>query len=853
MAFAKAPGLRDILLAVERRLHEELPYSKPVAQTVISATPLQPLDPESFSLISFRPPAAPPTIPLSHQEPGDTNDFANALLVRTQPVSVSVPPPPPSFPVSVPPPLPPPSAPSPYYTLPERSDDEPNGINSVLIKLSRWGDTTSLDALRQSGELEKMFEDQDASVYPVFEALLRAQANEIIARLTGVERPEYQLVAGQLDYSNSCAAAFVQALYDGSALFPTPSDDVARRWLASGVRDYSEQPSMPAVLERVCTAELFLSDRFDKVVPNWPWVVGAKTNPRDEIPRKGVKNPSSAEWEAALAGYTREGVRFRPANAVVAFFARLVFNRQLSDIARVVYDGQPGRTRLPMNLFSVDDLIAYLQKLVAVYERWTPVFPLPKPSAAPGTTWKLVMAERMEKGFFAAIEGAMPEINRPRDGLMGTIRWRRGQTASEFALALRAVLRDHQYCDSSPTEIIKVKKRKKQQEQQQQEVVGTPMERFLRQSIFALGGDPDARKEDIARIAKMVENEDEVRRVLMENAGDTKIHANLYLMTPCPLVERMNRDELAALPLPAPGSLGIYEDVRHLLFPYAVGTAADKEFLSRSFDWTNTIALEHGWWHIFLQEVSEHAKTAHICSLDSLGRPLAVYVEMDHPLREDTDNTKAYAAILQDVIALNGRHTLKENMALLKPSKHATARWGPHDWLHQVDGRTECTAEKPWMPVVVSQHASRGEGHRTLLLINRFTGIAYYFEPNGDSGDEAWLAFVVPTVRTFLVNQGVIDAEKDMRRVVVLDRPGPQVQQNRHGNLVLENNAGTCVIWSQLFFHLFIINPQFPPEQIIEAMLKKEQLPQLGMVVSRYAMWLAESSEKNINATRNKQ
>jgi hypothetical protein len=110
-------------------------------------------------------------------------------------------------------------------------------------------------------------------------------------------------------------------------------------------------------------------------------------------------------------------------------------------------------------------------------------------------------------------------------------------------------------------------------------------------------------------------------------------------------------------------------------------------------------------------------------------------------------------------------------------------------------------------------------------------------------------------VRKFLVDQGVIDAERDMRRVVALESPeqpgaGPQIQQNRHGNIVLENHAGTCVTWSQLFFHLFIINPQLSPEQVIQAMLEKGLLPQLGMIVSRYAMWLAESSEKTITAIR---
>ncbi|QPB44362.1 hypothetical protein [Medusavirus stheno T3] len=881
MASTKAPGLRSILLAVEENLHEALPYDPSlVVPVAISSRPLRPQDPASFSLISFRLPPPAPTIPLSRQEPGETNDVANAILKPTQPIipSMSVPPslPPPSMPqtISTPPPLPPPSRVRPVYTtpvkpppnfyaLPERPEGEPNGINSALIALSEWSNVRSLDDRRQDGLLDKMFAGLETTAYPVFGALQKAQADELIMRLTGTKPAKYELDFGHLNYSKSCAEAFVKALHAGNALFPVPSNDVAERWLASGVRDHSERPDMTGVLNKICTTELFLSGRFDKVVPDWPWVAAADSNPRDEIPPNGVRNPSPAEWEAAREGYAREGLNFRPANPVIAFFARLVCNRQLSDIARLVYDGQPRRTRFPMKLFSVEDLIAYLQELVHVFERWTPVFPLPEPSAAPGTAWKLTMAERMEARFFAAIEAAMPEITRPRDGLRTVIKWKRNQTASEFAVALRAVLRDQHYCaspDVLPEEpatdlpsapVIKVKK------QQQPRPVGTPMERFLRQSIVALGGDPNARKDDIARIIATLEQAGAYEKILKENAKVLKIHDNNFLTVPCPVAERMNRDKLAALPLPEPGSLGIYEGVRHLLFPYAIGSDADREFLSRSFDWTNTTALEYGWWHVFLQEVAAHAKTTHICSLDSLGRPLAVYVETaeDHRLRKSADTSEAYAEMLRDVIKLNGEGTTpKENMAFLKPWPYATARWGPHNWLHQVDGRTECTAEKPWMPVVVSQHPARDEGHRTLLLINRSTGVAYYFEPNGD-GNEAELAFVVPTVRAFLVRQGTIDAERDMRHVVVLQSPehpgaGPQIQQNRHGNIVLEDHAGTCVIWSQLFFHLFIINPQLSPEQIIQAMLERGLLSQLGMIVSRYAMWLAESSEKTITAVR---
>ncbi|ELR17801.1 uncharacterized protein ACA1_066230 [Acanthamoeba castellanii str. Neff] len=133
-----------------------------------------------------------------------------------------------------------------------------------------------------------------------------------------------------------------------------------------------------------------------------------------------------------------------------------------------------------------------------------------------------------------------------------------------------------------------------------------------------------------------------------------------------------------------------------------------------------------------------------------------------------------------------------------------------------------------------------------LLLINRNTGQAYFFEPNGDVLMEHYrklyaLITLPNTYHALVTYSGPKPSEWCTTTFIrdTIDGFRPQAMQGPKETLLRHNN-GTCLAWTTLFYHLFILHPKLSPNELLERMLAPKQRMHLGTIVARYSMYMID-------------
>jgi hypothetical protein len=154
-------------------------------------------------------------------------------------------------------------------------------------------------------------------------------------------------------------------------------------------------------------------------------------------------------------------------------------------------------------------------------------------------------------------------------------------------------------------------------------------------------------------------------------------------------------------------------------------------------------------------------------------------------------------------------------------------------------------ARRPWLPVITAASFGHDNGHAMLLLINRNTGQAYFFEPNGemDHRRKLYALIALPNTYRALVTYGGLKPSEWRTTTFVtgtVDGFGPQAMQGPKETL-LGHNDGNCLAWSTLFYHLFILHPELSPDELLERMLAPKQRMHLGTIVARYSMYMTKN------------
>jgi hypothetical protein len=319
---------------------------------------------------------------------------------------------------------------------------------------------------------------------------------------------------------------------------------------------------------------------------------------------------------------------------------------------------------------------------------------------------------------------------------------------------------------------------------------------------------------------------------------------------PCPVVQtKMNIEQFLSQSAYTPARLGIFNGVRDLIYPYPVGSDKDRKFLSNDYDWVNNPVHEVNWWPEFIREIVTHEKIRDLCSLDPAGRPIAIdvmsandqlFYQQGRTIHVVAENMLSNVAVanrvspemLVDMIS-------KGELGQLIPAfnvKLWTLRWGAEAAQHN------CGTDKPWLPVLLSIKTGYDEAHRTMLLINTSTRVAYYFDPNGSSRfAQSMASFAVPAIKRFLYERKFFNDGDQLQQVFMVASPeaiGPQAVQ--HSGTLLGGDDGTCATWTQLFYHLFILNPHLTPQEVLDEMLDTLGPVPLTIVIGRYSMWLAK-------------
>jgi hypothetical protein len=172
-------------------------------------------------------------------------------------------------------------------------------------------------------------------------------------------------------------------------------------------------------------------------------------------------------------------------------------------------------------------------------------------------------------------------------------------------------------------------------------------------------------------------------------------------------------------------------------------------------------------------------------------------------------------------------------------------------WMRS-SGIGRCGDDRPWLPISVGVHLAEGARHAMFVLINRGTGHAYLFEPNGAYAQTArrfaYALGLLPPLYQLLMTEGGMSPSEWRTTTFVTDNPlsgdsygiGPQGRQGVPTQL-LDHASGTCAAWSILFYHLFILNPMLEPDDILKHMLDPKQRQYLGHIIGRYSMFVAKN------------
>lgn len=349
---------------------------------------------------------------------------------------------------------------------------------------------------------------------------------------------------------------------------------------------------------------------------------------------------------------------------------------------------------------------------------------------------------------------------------------------------------------------------------------------------------------------------------------------------PCPLVSKLNLESFLAAPALTKHQLGIYGEVRHALYPYPVGSAKDRNFLLQPHDVYRSTNLSLSFWDAFIEEISTHQRVRDLCSLDEHGKPLNLHIEMSPEARNASDT---WSHVVQSVAQANNityqqvYDAVGDGVAhLLAPMpdagfvfvNHRRADWwlGRSDtikWLERA-GIQHCDRRRPWLPISFSVGQAKGTDHALFLLINRTSGQAYLFEPNGaataDSDDSSIVHYrtvvaaqALPMIRSVLkLNESEWRTTHYINDFAVEHRfgGGPQSRQGTVDEL-LDGDTGTCQAWSILFYHLFILHPKLTPDQLLQRMLAPAQKRYLSHIIGRYSMFIAKNVIEHV-ARRNR-
>jgi hypothetical protein len=337
--------------------------------------------------------------------------------------------------------------------------------------------------------------------------------------------------------------------------------------------------------------------------------------------------------------------------------------------------------------------------------------------------------------------------------------------------------------------------------------------------------------------------------------------------------------------------LGIYDAVRDCIYPYPQGSTKDKEFLSRpTYFLSNSDHILH-YNVLLLERILAAPNVRDVCLVDpkhheilSIGTRVPAIDEKEdfedvlRRLMKDTaeviELTPPRAVSIQALADQEMLHIIPPQAVFERTGAKGVAMLGherferARQWLTKGNGpAVHCDkTTKPWLPVLINSVFGTW-GHATVLLLNRSTGVAYYFEPNGNCGttdkarssEEAYERYVddvaspctaialasVPLTYNYLTRGGMPEEEWTKTRFVHLPGElGPQHLQEKRGSRVLDLFEGTCSVWSHLFIHLFLLHPELEPEELLKRMLASEQRPYLGTIISRYGMFLAELADR---------
>lgn len=323
--------------------------------------------------------------------------------------------------------------------------------------------------------------------------------------------------------------------------------------------------------------------------------------------------------------------------------------------------------------------------------------------------------------------------------------------------------------------------------------------------------------------------------------------------------------------------LGVYAGVKDCLYPYAHGSAEDRRFLAGDEDSyikpKNVVAYNTE----LIRRLADQESVKRMCFVDPVRHEmlmLKAHVTVDENIdigsmeglvetlkafparvaREAHVDVHAIVQALQSGVIhnLNTSHLKGIVQVAVDDGERGkrTMAWVARKELCDKD-------EKPWLPILLGSWFGEW-GHVTVLLLNRRTGVAYYFEPNGGCGardgtdledtiDQNTLCLgvalaTIPLARSILKgNMQMPNDEWTATRVVTLPGElGPQIRQSQGGGRLLGNRDGTCSVWSHLFIHLFMLHPELEPDELMARMLAPAQRPHLATIISRYSMFLAE-------------
>jgi hypothetical protein len=328
--------------------------------------------------------------------------------------------------------------------------------------------------------------------------------------------------------------------------------------------------------------------------------------------------------------------------------------------------------------------------------------------------------------------------------------------------------------------------------------------------------------------------------------------------------------------------LGIYAGVRDNLYPYPFGSDQDKQFLNQGERAVGLVVNQMMFNWELMGRLLRSPGVRDICRTGSGLTDEVLTIDSDVKAKPgEIDSEQNMVRVVLEAARYMNKHpvalmtmadtemihmipmaALGDNVELLDGFGKSRAE-RQNKWMESGGPTVHCDKHtQPWLPVFVGSFIGDA-GHATILLLNRASGVAYYFDPNGycttprdimndenaykeyasDAQNVKCLAralITVPVIYDILLGKARM-APEDWTRTRFVNLPGeagPQAAQRDNNAKLLGDYGGTCSVWSHLFVHLFLLNPQLDPEEVLRRMLLPEQRPFLATIISRYSMFL---------------